>query len=245
MAKIQKETDMYAPVKKKLENMGYTVRSEVKDCDIVAVKADEMIVVEMKKSFNITVVYQAMDRRSITPNVYVAIPRPSSLREKNTRMMMRLLTELGIGLITVGNNSLKNVDIWIEPNPVKRVSSSRKGRVKKEFEQRTEDRNTGGSTGKKIVTAYKEASVLALCHIEAYDKIRIKDIKLFGYPDKMRNALHSNVFGWFEKYGRFDYGLSVKGLEALEGEEYKELIEYYREEIKKTLTTQEEQVKNV
>ena len=133
MAKIQKETEMYEPVKKMLLKMGYTVRSEVKDCDIVAVKDDEMLVVEMKKSFNITVVYQAMDRRSITPNVYVAIPRPSSLREKNTRMMMRLLTELGIGLITVGNNSLRSVDIWLEPNPVKKVNSRRKNYVKKSF----------------------------------------------------------------------------------------------------------------
>ena len=233
MAKILKETDMYEPVKKMLEKLGYTVRAEVKDCDIVAVRGDEMAVVEMKKSFNITVVYQAMDRRSITPNVYVAIPRPSSLREKNTRMMMRLLQELGIGLITVGNNSLKNVDIWIEPNPVKRVNSKRKGYVKKEFDQRTEDRNTGGSTGKKIVTAYKEASVLALCHIEVYDKIKVRDIKVFGYPEKMKNALRSNVFGWFEKYGKFDYGLSVKGIEALDDPngEFKELIDFYRQEI--------------
>ena len=235
MAKIEKETDMYAPIKKKLEKMGYTVRSEVKNCDIVAVKDDEMLVVEMKKSFNITVVYQAMDRRTITPNVYVAIPRPSSLREKNTHMMMKLLTELGIGLITVGNNSLKNVDIWVEPNPVKRVNSRRKGYVKKEFDQRTDDRNTGGSTGKKIVTAYKEASVLALCHIEVYDKIRVRDIKTFGYPEKMRNALNSNVFGWFEKYGRYDYGLSVKGLEALDGDEFKELIDFYRQEIRENI----------
>ena len=68
MSKIEKETDMYEPIKKKLEGLGYTVRAEVKDCDIVAVKDDEMSVVEMKRSFNITVVYQAMNRRSITPN---------------------------------------------------------------------------------------------------------------------------------------------------------------------------------
>lgn len=231
MAKIQKETEMYGPIKKRLEKMGYTVRSEVKDCDIVAVRGEEMAIVEMKRSFNITVVYQAMDRRSITPLVYVAIPRPSSLREKNTRMMLRLLKELGIGLITVGNNSLRNVDIWVEPEQVKRVNKKRTDYVKNEFDQRTEDRNVGGSTGKKIITAYTEAAVLALCHMEVYDKMRVKDIKKFGYPDKVRNALHSNVFGWFERSGRFDYGLSVKGLDALDGEEYKELIEFYRKEV--------------
>ncbi|MBR6399830.1 MAG: hypothetical protein IKS17_01220 [Firmicutes bacterium] len=235
MAKIEKETEMYAPVKKLLEGMGYTVRAEVKDCDIVAVRDDEMAVVEMKRSFNITVVYQAMDRRSITPNVYVAIPRPSSLREKSTRMMMTLLKELGIGLITVGNNSLRNADIWIEPQQVKKTGKRRTDAVKKEFDQRSGDRNTGGSTGKKIVTAYKEASVLALCHMEKYDKIMVKQIKKLGYPEKMKNALHSNVFGWFERNSAYEYGLSVKGLEALEGEEYKELIEHYRKEVKENV----------
>ena len=61
------------------------------------------------------------------------------------------------------------------------------------------------------------------------------DIKTFGYPEKMRNALNSNVFGWFEKYGRYDYGLSVKGLEALDGDEFKELIDFYRQEIRENI----------
>ncbi|MBO5560850.1 MAG: hypothetical protein J6A07_04300 [Firmicutes bacterium] len=245
MAKtILKETDMYDPIKRKFERLGYTVRSEVKDCDIVAVKGEETAVVEMKMSFNITVVYQAMDRRSITPNVYVAIPRPSSLREKNTSNMIKLLTELGIGLITVGNNSMKNVDLWLEPKPVKKVSKRRSEYIKKEFDQRTEDRNTGGSTGKKIVTAYKEASVLALCHLEVYGKIKVREIKKLGYPDKMKNALNSNVFGWFERSGgsgrEYNYGLSVKGLDALEGKEYKELIEFYRKEVNKNVQDRQE-----
>ncbi len=235
MAKIQKEVEMYEPVKKKLEQMGCTVRSEIKDCDIVAMRGEEMIIVEMKKSFNITVVYQAMDRRSITPNVYVAIPRPSSLREKSTRMMLRLLNELGIGLITVGNNSMRNVDIWVEPKSSIRVNKKRTGIVKAEFEQRTEDRNIGGSTGKKLVTAYTEASVLALCHMEIYDKMRISDIKKFGYPEKMKNALHSNAFGWFERSGRYDYGMSEKGVEALDSAENRDLVEFYRNEVYKNV----------
>ena len=93
----------------------------------------------------------------------------------------------------------------------------------------------GGSTGKKLVTAYTEASVLALCHMEVYGKMVVRDIKKFGYPDKMRNALRSNAFGWFERSGRYDYGMSVKGLEVFDDDEYKELIEFYRKEVQKNV----------
>jgi len=35
------ETDLYAPVKQFLEDLGYEVKSEVHDCDVVAVRQDQ------------------------------------------------------------------------------------------------------------------------------------------------------------------------------------------------------------
>ena len=52
-----KETDLYEPVKKLLEGMGFSVYSEVKGCDLMAVKEEKTIIAELKKSFNITLVY--------------------------------------------------------------------------------------------------------------------------------------------------------------------------------------------
>lgn len=230
-----KEADLYEPVKKLLIKQGYEVRGEVKNCDIVAknVETDEMIVVELKKSFNLKLLYQAMDRRSITNQVYVAIFRPKSYKDKNTMRMLQLLRELGIGLITVSETKSRICEIVVLPDSQKRVNKKRREYIDKEYNQRTEDRNSGGINKTKIVTAYREASVLALCHMEAFDTLKVGDIKRLGYMDKVKNALNSNAFGWFEKAGRGVYGMSVKGVEALDDEEYRELIEFYRKEVLK------------
>lgn len=229
------EADLYEPVKMLLEKQGYQVRGEVKNCDIVGknLETDEMIIVELKKSFNLKLLYQAMDRRTITNQVYVGIFRPKSYRSKSVQQMLRLLREVGIGLITVSDTKLKLAEVVLYPNAKKPVNKKRRQYVDKEYSQRTQDRNSGGINKTKIITAYKEASVLALCHMEAYDTLNTYYLKKYGYADKVRNALKSNCFGWFEKAGRGTYGMSASGVEALDNEEYKELIDYYRKEVLK------------
>lgn len=230
-----KESDLYEPVKKLLIQNGYEVRGEVKNCDIVAKKpqADEMIVVELKRSFNLKLLYQAMDRRTITNHVYVGIFRPKSYRDKNTLRMLSLLKELGIGLITVSDTKARLTEIVLYPNSQKRVNIKRRQYIEKEYNQRTEDRNSGGINKTKIITAYREASILALCHMEVYDTLNTYYLKKFGYMDKVRNALRSNAFGWFEKAGRGTYGMSAKGVDALDAPENQELIDFYRKEVLK------------
>lgn len=229
------EADLYEPIKKLLEKQGYQVRGEVKNCDIVGINPqnNEMVIVELKKSFNLKLLYQAMDRRSITRQVYVGIYRPKSYKNKSVKQMLRLLGEVGIGLITVSDTKLRLAEFVLQPQSKKPVNSKRRQYVEKEYSQRTGDRNAGGVNKRKIVTAYKEASVLALCHMEAYDTLNTYYLKKYGYMDKVRNALKSNYFGWFEKAGRGIYGMSALGVDALDDEEYKDLIEYYRKEVLK------------
>ena len=69
-----KETDLYEPVRAFLEEEGYQVQAEVKGCDIAAVKDGQMVIVELKKAFNLKLVYQGMERQSLTEHVFVAIP---------------------------------------------------------------------------------------------------------------------------------------------------------------------------
>ena len=60
---IQTETELYAPIKQYFEQRGYTVRAEMKHCDLVAIRGDEPpIIVELKKSFNIPLLVQGIDR---------------------------------------------------------------------------------------------------------------------------------------------------------------------------------------
>ena len=47
------EADLARPLYGHLARLGYTVRSEVKDCDIAAVKGDELLIIEVKKTLNV------------------------------------------------------------------------------------------------------------------------------------------------------------------------------------------------
>jgi hypothetical protein len=232
---IDRETQLYEPEKRLIEKNGYTVKAEVEDCDIAAFKGDEILVVEMKRQFNLKVVYQAMERRTITDKVYIAVPRPKRYNDKNTRMMRKMLSELGIGLIAVGVDGPKIAEFIAEPNKTKNINPRKKQRLIKEADGRKTDMNVGGSTRSKIITAYTEASVLALCHMERFDTLNTRNLKKLGYTDKIRNAFRSNAYGWFEKVDTATYAMSEKGILALDAQENKELVEYYRKEVNKNV----------
>ena len=234
MADLCKEIQLYDPVRRLLEKNGYLVKAEVNDCDVVAFKEDKLAVVELKLHFNLKVVYQAMERRSLTERVYIAIPRPRRYNDKNVRMMLKLLKELGIGLITVGIEGAPIAQFVAEPFKTDvKINSRKKARLLKEADGRNMDMNVGGSTRTRIITAYSEASVLALCHMELYDTLNTAKLRQYGYTDKIRNALRSNAYGWFEKVDRGTYAMSQKGVLALEAPENMELVEYYRKEVYK------------
>lgn len=75
---VQKEADLYPIIKKSFKNDGYSVFAEVacnyRGVDLVAVKGDEHIAVELKKSFNDHVLRQATWDANYFDKVYVAFP---------------------------------------------------------------------------------------------------------------------------------------------------------------------------
>ena len=64
-----KETDLYEPIRAFLEEEGYQVQAEVKHCDIVAEKDGRLVVVELKRAFGLKLVYQGLERQSLTDEV--------------------------------------------------------------------------------------------------------------------------------------------------------------------------------
>ena len=78
-----KESDMYAPIRDLLAGQGFTVRGEVKGCDISAIRDEALWIIEMKLHANITLIYQAMARQDATGWVFIAIPRPRNARDGN------------------------------------------------------------------------------------------------------------------------------------------------------------------
>jgi len=95
------ETDLYQPIKKHLVQLGFEVKGEIKNCDIVAQKEELLIIIELKLSLNISLLLQAVDRFSLADNVYIAIPKQCTLYKKQSKQVKKLIKRLGIGLIIV------------------------------------------------------------------------------------------------------------------------------------------------
>jgi len=238
------ESDLYPPVKKFFAESGYEVRGEVKNCDVTLVKDGELVIIELKKSFNMTLLYQAVDRLKITSQVYVCIPRPAKTRRNDGdyRNMLHIVRKLGLGLITVAMDAPeRNVDIITFPEQPSKERLTAKGARRKasivsEISQRTMDLNTGGTLRQKIATAYREKSVKIACVLERSGNMSAKDMRnLYGCAPNTYYILRENHYGWFEKcgdaFGKGQYGLSEEGMRMLDGNLFPEIIDYYRKNL--------------
>ena len=89
--RFEREEDLYAPVKVFLETQGYEVKAEVRDCDLVAQRAEEpLVIIELKTSFTLPLVLQGIDRLALSDRVYLAVavplkPSPGSLWRRERR----------------------------------------------------------------------------------------------------------------------------------------------------------------
>jgi hypothetical protein len=234
-----REEDLYSPIYKYLCELDYTVRSEVNHCDIAAVKGDQLLVVEMKKSLNLDVILQAVLRQKISDIVYVAVPKPGrDLFSKRWKNLSYLLKRLQLGLMVV---SLKEdcsfVEVVFEPAPFDMIKSKKNSKKKKqelikEFDARYGDFNTGGSTGKKLMTAYREMAVHIACCLEKYGPLKPKVLRQLGTDEKKTTTiLRKNHYGWFDNISRGLYGINEKGRQ--EAAKHTELYEYYMSLIEK------------
>ncbi len=224
------ETDLYRPLHDYLVEQGYTVRSEVKNCDIAAVKDGDLIVVEMKRALNVPLLVQAVQRQKITESVYVAVPRPVNKRKwmGGSKGVQDVLRRLEVGLIFVSPNGRKpKVEVVFHPVPCERRKRKASHRaVLHEIERRSADFNQGGSCRKKIVTAYRENAVQIACCLDSLGPSCPKSLRTLGTGEKTLSILYRNVYGWFERVDKGVYALSAKGREELA--HYPDLAEHYR-----------------
>lgn len=224
------EAMMYEPIQGYLKEQGFHVQAEVKHCDIVAERDGHIIVIELKKSFSLKLVYQAMERQSRADEVYVAIPRPK--KGQNTKewcSMIKLLKKLDIGLITVAMDSpLLMVEEIFSPS----ASISKKHRIKQqrlleEIQGRSGDYNVGGVRRKKIITAYREKSIELACILKKKGAVSYKELRSLGIPEKQIRMLYTNVYGWYQKVSKGCYTLSEVGKKELENPEIHKLVTFY------------------
>ena len=227
-----KETDLYEPIRAFLEEEGYQVQAEVKHCDIAAQKDGALVVVELKKAFGLKLVYQGLERQSLTEQVFVAIPRPQKgAREKAWKDMLRLLKRLELGLLTVALDSpLRTVDVVLTPADSRmRRNKRKKEQVQAELAGRQMAVNVGGMTRRKIITAYREKSLRLACVLERAGKISLAELREKGL-EELTGLLSRNYDKWFERVEKGVYALSEKGKEELEREDYAKVVAFYRKE---------------
>jgi hypothetical protein len=224
-----KETQLYGPLRDFLEAQGYTVRSEVRSCDLVAVRGDDLIVIELKRAFSTALLVQAAQRQRITDSVYVALPRPKGrLRTAQWRGIQHLLRRLELGLILVSPRSrARPVEVVFHPLPFERQKRrSARRAVLREIEGRSGDYNQGGSVGRPLMTAYRENAIHIACALDRFGPLSPKQLRALDTGPKTLSILYNDVYGWFERIARGVYALRPAGRAALR--KYREPAKRYR-----------------
>ncbi len=212
-----REEDLYGPVRDLLAAQGYTVRGEVRGVDVLAVRGDETLAVELKTSLNLDLLLQAADRQRLVDAVYVAVPRKGrTVVTRRWAKLLHLLARLEIGLILVSPTTLA-ATVAVEAVPFDRTRSHdagkrRRAELLKEFAGRTGDRNTGGVNRRKLYTVYREMALEVARLLAAEGPCKVRRLRELGAdPDKVLGILENNHYGWFEHVGRDLYALTDKG----------------------------------
>ena len=214
------ESDLYAPVKALLEGQGYSVKGEVKGCDVVAVRgAEPPVVVELKRAFGISLVLQGVNRLTITDNVYLAV----GAFPNNIRTVRKLCRRLGLGLIVVVKG---RADVLLDPAPPPlrpRKDKRKLGRLLGEHARRVGDPTLGGSSTRvPMMTAYRQEALRCAGFLAANGPMKVAAIRLAADAPKAAAILAADYYGWFERTERGIYALTPKGREGLQQHGWKD-----------------------
>ncbi len=215
-----REQTLYPPVKAFLEAQGYDVKGEVNGCDLVAVRGEEPpVVVELKTSFSLPLVFQGIARQGLSDNVYLAVP-PFSRRTTRRNDALALCRRLGLGLLTVRLEPAPFVEALVDPAPYRpRRRKHAIGRLLREFQRRVGDPTQGGSTGRPIMTAYRQDALRCAAHLRRNGPTKAAVAAEETGVARARLIMYADHYGWFERAADTPpgvYGLTPKGHAALE-----------------------------
>ncbi|WP_158807329.1 DUF2161 domain-containing phosphodiesterase [Beijerinckia sp. L45] len=209
------ETSLYAPVKAFLEGRGFTVKGEIGGCDLLALKGDDppiVVIGELKLSFNLELVLQAVDRATACDEVWLAarLSARGKGRESDARFR-NLCRRLGFGMLGVSDAGA--VAILVSPDaPTPRKNPKRRARLLNEHRRRKGDPALGGGSRAPIMTAYRQQALICAFAL-ATGPLRPRDLKAAA-PDAPKILLR-NVYGWFEPTDRGIYALTASGHAAI------------------------------
>ncbi len=213
---MERESELYAPVKALLEKQGYTVKGEVGAADLMAVRGDDPpVIVELKLRITLSLFHQACARLKLTDHVYVAVPKPSGKTARRALKDNRdLCRRLGLGFIVVLPDA--RVEVLCDPGPyAPRKSRTKSDRLLREFEALRGDPNEGGATRHGIVTAYRQDALACAAFLAEAGPSRGRDVVAATGVARATGLMRDNHYGWFEKVATGVYALSDAGRDGL------------------------------
>ncbi|WP_170440568.1 DUF2161 domain-containing phosphodiesterase [Ruegeria arenilitoris] len=213
---MNREQDLYPPIKALLQRQGYSVKGEVGAADIVAVKPGcDPVIVELKLRFSLALFHQAVTRLKVSDQVYVAVCKPTGRSARRAlRDNLSLCRRLGLGLITVRADG--RVEVHCDPGPyAPRKNKAKAARLLREFERLEGDPNSGGATRHGIVTAYRQDALKCAAHLAEHGATKGAEVASATGVAAATRLMRENHYGWFEKVAKGVYELSPSGAEGL------------------------------
>jgi hypothetical protein len=213
---MDREQDLYPPIKALLERQGYTVKGEVGAADVVAVRPDdEPVIVELKLKFSLALFHQAIARLRLTDTVYIGVCKPTGRTARRTlKDNLALCRRLGLGLITVRKDGA--VEVQCDPGPyAPRKNKIKTVRMLREFDRLEGDPNAGGATRHGIVTAYRQDALKCAAHLAEAGASKGVDVARATGVAEATRMMRENHYGWFDKVAKGVYGLNANGFDGL------------------------------
>lgn len=208
------ESDLYPPLKRMLEGQGFVVKGEVMDCDVLALRGEEApVVVELKRTLNLDVILQAVSRLSLTPKVYIGVPRRSHALRRRGRHVIKLLRMLGIGLVLIDEQGGSRTTVRLDPGAYRpRPSKPRRERLLGEFEMRVGDPNLGGAHRRGgVMTAYRQRALAIAQFLDEHGATKASIVARTLDEPRAREILYRDAYGWFERPATGVYALTPRG----------------------------------
>jgi hypothetical protein len=209
------ETALYLPVKRFLEKLGFAVKGEIGGCDLVALSGSDppiVVIGELKLSFNLELVLQAVDRAGAADEIWLAARMSLNGKGRESDARYRnLCRRLGFGML--GVTARGDVEVLVKPpTAAPRRDPRKRSRLVAEHQRRIGDPAMGGSTRAPIMTAYRQQALACACALSAGPQ-KVRDLRK-DFPDAGKILLH-NVYGWFDRAERGVYELTDAGRAAL------------------------------
>ena len=226
-----RESDLSQPTVNYFEALGYIVNCEVKGIDIIARKDDYLVAIELKLSFNMTLLFQVMDRLKFADEVYIALPKPKR-RSKDLTKIRQLAEIIGFGVLLVDVGIVPHAEPLYIPHPKEKPRDNKRKRIaEKEANGRSMELNKGGVKSIKIITAYREKCLAAASVLHLKGSITAKELRTeFGFDKTIAQALKRDYYNWFEKTDDCGYKLTEKAqTEIPQTPEFKRLFDAYLE----------------